>query len=350
MAGVTTRVVQWATGTTGRLALRAVIDAPDLELVGVRVYDPRKRGRDAGELVERPPTGVLTTDSKDEVLALGADVVLYMARIEQNSESCLADITDLLASGADVVTTGSSLIDPRTAGDACWRAIESACKTGSSTFLGVGLFPGFWGEAVAPVLSRLAFWCERIVVRESLSYAGYPSARMMFDVMGYGHPPDSTEPLITRRGAGGSPFTGTASIIAKALGLEVVSSEAFREVAVTDRELHVAAGVVRAGTVGAMKLGVRADCGPVAIVVEHVTWMGPDVAPEWSRSEGYEIEFEGAPTLRCNLLLGTQGENHAEMGCLGTAMHAVHAIPAVRAAPPGLLDLADVPGLVGRLR
>jgi hypothetical protein len=99
-----------------------------------------------------------------------------------------------------------------------------------------------------------------------------------------------------------------------------------------------------------MKLGVRADCGPVTIVVEHVTWMGPDVKPEWSRSEGYEIEFGGAPTLRCNLVLGTNGEDHTEMGCLATAMHAVHAIPAVRAAQPGVLDLADVPPFVGRLR
>lgn len=44
------RVVQWATGTTGRLALRAVIEDPELELVGVRVYDPEKVGKDAGAL------------------------------------------------------------------------------------------------------------------------------------------------------------------------------------------------------------------------------------------------------------------------------------------------------------
>ncbi len=96
-----------------------------------------------------------------------------------------------------------------------------------------------------------------------------------------------------------------------------------------------------------MKLGVRADCGPVAIVVEHVTWMGPDVRPDWSRSEGYEIEFDGAPTLRCNLVLGIKGEDHTEMGCLATAMHAVHAVPIVSAAPPGVLDLADLPLFFG---
>jgi hypothetical protein len=37
------------------------------------------------------------------------------------------------------------------------------------------------------------------------------------------------------------------------------------------------------------------------------------------------------------------------MGCLATAMHAVHAIPSVRAASPGVLDLADVTTFVGRL-
>src|SRR6185312_8648608 len=52
------RVVQWATGSMGRTALRRVIDHPDLELVGVYVYDPRKVGVDAGEIARRPPTGV----------------------------------------------------------------------------------------------------------------------------------------------------------------------------------------------------------------------------------------------------------------------------------------------------
>ena len=126
--------------------------------------------------------------------------------------------------------------------------------------------------------------------------------------------------------------------------------EPYREVAVTERELTVAAGTIPAGTVGAMKLGVRAECGPVTIEVEHVTWMAPDVAPMWSSGgEGYHIEFDGAPSLRCSLELGIHGEDHTEMGCLATAMHAVHAIGSVRAADSGVLDLADVTNFVGRL-
>jgi hypothetical protein len=345
-----TRVLQWATGTTGRLALGAVIDADELELVGVRVYGAKKAGKDAGDLAGRPPTGIRATDRRHEALALDADLVLYMGRVELDPDGCFADVVDLLAAGRDVIATGSSFIDPRAFDPARAREMQKACLAGSSTFLGVGLFPGFWGEAIAPVLSRLSFRCGRITVRESLSYAGYASRELMFDMMGYGKPPDADSALLRDPSRAAAAFAGTASVLAKALGLELRSTAGFRETALTNRELRVAAGTIPAGTVGAMKLGVRADCGPVQIAVEHVTWMGPDVAPEWSRSEGYEIELDGAPTLRCNLVLGTRGEDHTDMGCLATAMHAVHAIPVVRAAPPGVLDLADVPAFTGRMR
>ena len=70
------RVAQWATGAVGRAALQELIENPDFQLVGVLVYDPAKAGLDAGALCGLPPTtGVLATTDKDEILALGADVV-----------------------------------------------------------------------------------------------------------------------------------------------------------------------------------------------------------------------------------------------------------------------------------
>ena len=44
------KVIQFATGNVGRLALQGILDHPDLELVGVWVHSPDKAGRDAGEL------------------------------------------------------------------------------------------------------------------------------------------------------------------------------------------------------------------------------------------------------------------------------------------------------------
>lgn len=345
----TTRVVQWATGTTGRLALRAVIDSPTLDLVGVRVYDPQKVGVDAGDLAGRETTGIRATAHVEDLFELRPDVVLYMGSVERHPDSCFAEVAAILASGADVIATGSSFTDVAASDPPRARDLQDACRTGSSTFLGLGLFPGFWGEAIVPILSRLSGHCSCVTIRESLCYAGYPSRELLVDVMGYGRAADSTEPLFSNPTHAGNAFVGTASVIAKALGQTVESLEPFRETALTPTDLHVRSGVITAGTVAAMKLGLRARCGAITIVVEHVTWMDPDVAPHWSGSEGYQIEFDGAPTMRVQLALGTQGEDHTEMGCLATAMHAVHAIPAVVSAPPGVLDLAAVSGFVGAL-
>ena len=342
-----TRVAQWATGTTGRLALRAIIDAPALELVGVRVYDPDKVSVDAGTLAGRPATGVLATDDNARLVRTRPDVVLYMGAVEKHPDECFADVANLLLAGIDVIATGSSFIDVNAVDPARAAEIGAACQRGGSTFLGVGIFPGFWGEAVAPLLARLSAGCSRITVRESLSYAGYPSRQMLVDVMGYGQPPQSTAPLLSDPARAGGAFIATASVLARALGLEIIAVKPFRETAVTPSRLKVAAGEIAAGTVGAMKLGLCADCGPVSIVVEHVTWLDDKVAPEWSNREGYEIEFDGAPSLRCTLVLGTAGEDRTEMGCLATAMHAVHAIDFVTAAPPGVVDLAETASITG---
>ena len=56
------RVVQWNTGKVGKLALRGILDNPDLELAGVFAHSPEKAGQDAGALCGRPDTGIKATN------------------------------------------------------------------------------------------------------------------------------------------------------------------------------------------------------------------------------------------------------------------------------------------------
>jgi hypothetical protein len=131
-------------------------------------------------------------------------------------------------------------------------------------------------------------------------------------------------------------------VLAQSLGLHIRSVEGFREVVTTPRPLTVAAGHIPAGTVGAMRFGVEVDCGATTVSVEHLTRMADDLAPEWPTEIGYEVTVEGAPDLRLHLVIGSHGQDHAEQGCLATAMHAINAIPAVLAAEPRLYDLASI--------
>ncbi len=337
-----TRVIQWATGITGMLSLRHVLGRDDLDLVGVRVYDPAKVGVDAGALCGLPDSGVRTTDDRAALLGTDADVVLYMGKVETDTPGCFRDVCELLASGKNVVATGSRFIHPRSLDPGLADGIESACRTGGSSFLGVGLFPGFVGESLVPVLSRLAERADRIDVREVLNYSTYASHDLIFNAMGFGHDPEDTTPLLTDPTYAAHAWIGSATVLAQALGLTVRSFEGFREVATTPRPLSVAAGEIPAGTVAAMRFGVIADCGATTIAVEHLTRMADDLAPDWPTEIGYQVTVAGSPNMQLHLVIGSPGEDHSEQGCLATAMHAVNAIPAVIAAEPGLYDLSTL--------
>jgi hypothetical protein len=93
-------VIQWGTGSVGREALRAVLESPELELAGVRVYSAEKDGADAGALCGLPPAGVRATRDFDAILRLPADCVCYAPRSASLDEVCA-----LLASGKNVVAT-----------------------------------------------------------------------------------------------------------------------------------------------------------------------------------------------------------------------------------------------------
>jgi hypothetical protein len=46
--------------------------------------------------------------------------------------------------------------------------------------------------------------------------------------------------------------------------------------------------------------------------------------------------------------VAVQGEDENEQACLGTAMHAIHAVVPVCEATPGIRTFLDLPSIVGR--
>ena len=141
------RVVQWATGNIGTYALRSVIAHPGLDLVGVHVHSPAKAGRDAGELCGLEAVGVVATDDIEEIVALGADCVLYMPAACDFDEVCR-----LLESGANVVTTRGEFHRPASLDPAVRERVEAACARGGTSIHSTGSSPGFISEAVPLVL------------------------------------------------------------------------------------------------------------------------------------------------------------------------------------------------------
>ena len=134
LGGVTAphRVVHFGTGFAGVHALRAIIQRPDLELVGLVVHSDAKAGRDAGDLCGLAPTGIFAVQDIDEAIAIDADVFSYMASSHGRLKVTVGELCPILESGMNVVTTSvGALIHPRTARpDVLARLEESGASAG----------------------------------------------------------------------------------------------------------------------------------------------------------------------------------------------------------------------------
>ena len=86
----------------------------------------------------------------------------------------------------------------------------------------------------------------------------------------------------------------------------------------------------------------------VPLKSEHITRLADDESPDWPRGRGWKVTVEGSPSMVLESRIATRGEDETDQGCLGTAMHAVHAIAPVCAAAAGIRTFLDLPTIVGR--
>lgn len=343
------RVVQWATGNVGRHAIAAIDEHPNLQLVGALVYSADKSGRDAGDIAGIGKTGVIATDDVDAIIALEADCVLYMAQGDWNPAAALDDVCRLLASGKNVVSTAvTSWIYPRSCeGDVAER-LEAACQEGQTSFHGTGIEPGWAAEVLPLTMSALFGRIDSLLVQELMDYSSYDVPFVLFDVMGFGKDPDEKVPM-DDPAVGAVSFKASLMMLADGLGASIDEYVWKRQVAVTDRPIEVKAGRVESQTVSAQRFSYSAIVdGRSALTVEHITRLGADQAPQWPTGRGWKVTVEGLPSMMLESRIAIHEEDDTDQSCLGTAMHAVHAIGPVCRSAPGIRTFLDLPLIMGR--
>lgn len=357
LAGEALRVVVWGTGNMGRASIRAVDAHPGLTLAGVVVANPDKVGRDAGELADLGrPLGVLATDDVDAALA-GADAVAYMASGDIRPDAAADDVARALRAGAVVVTPAIyALYDPRSAPAELRDPLLAAAKEGGSALFVSGIDPG-WGNDLLPVLvSSLAGTVEQVRCQEIFDYSTYDAPDSVRFLVGMGEPMDYEPPMV----APGVPtmvWGGQVRLVARALGVELDEIRETLERRPLEADVTNAMGLFAAGTQGALRFEVQGVvAGEPLVVVEHVTRITRDVAPDWplpadGGDGAHRVVIEGRPRIEVNLEATDEGGNRAAGGNATAANRLVNAIPWLRAASPGLYDGLDVPlsPAIGRL-
>jgi hypothetical protein len=337
-----TRVIQWATGPVGTVQLREAIDNPDLELVGVLVYGADKVGKDAGELIGRPPVGVVATNDKAAILALDADLVLHAASKAHGFEANTDDIVALLESGKHVITT-TSYAHLGALGAAVEDRIRAACETGGVCFLGTGEHPGFVVERLATTLTGVCQRVDQIIMRQYVDCSHVPEKRMLVDLMGMGKRPDEISDASPAFRSVSTQSEQALAAAADVLGLRVDEMRHSIHTAVIDRDLALPAATLPAGTVVGQILSWSAyhDGRPVLTCEDY--WTCTDDIPDWDlnlKGHTIRIEVRGAPNMSLELSVDIGGVPElggASGGYVMVAMAAVRAIPEVLASAPGVV-------------
>lgn len=338
------RVVQWATGTVGKCAMRAVIGHPDLELVGVRVYSEAKDGQDAGEICGLDPVGVSATRRLDAILALKPDCVVYMPE-----STDIADVCRILESGSNIVSTRAEFFNPERMEPADRVRVEAACKAGKTTIHTTGSSPGFITEALPVVLLSLQRRLDRLTIEEFANCIDGCSEEMLINIMGFGETPEA----FGRRTYPDRDFVFAASLgaLADAVGLTFDSFESHDEVAITRQPTKLHEKVIEKGTVGGQRYTVTGLRDGKPVMRFRCNWfVTSDLEPAWDlREDGWRVLVEGDTPLDISIGFPIPvADRQAVLPGL-TAHRPVNAIPAVCAAPPGIATNAELAQIVANL-
>lgn len=361
------KVGVWGPGSMGVIALRGVIDHPELELVDVVVHSDAKAGRDAGDLCGIPPVGVIATQDPASMLAGAADVVVYAAGANLRPLEAVEDMASILRAGKNVVSCSVvPLVYPDAPGPeraAFTDPLRRAALDGGVSFFTTGIDSGFANDVLPLVLSGVSRVIESVRVTEMFNYATYPDKAAVYEILGFGKPPEYTAFAATP-GVFTFGWGPVLHQLAAGLGVKIDNIEESNERIPATESFDTPTGHIAAGTIAAMRSTLTGYVGEKpTFVLDHVTRMRDDIAPDWPQphisippkdlgyglASGrglYRVEIEGSPSVRCEFEMA-EDHDHDLGARIAGASRMVNAIPAVCAAPPGLLSALDLPLITG---
>jgi hypothetical protein len=349
--------VVWGTGNVGRAAVRAVDAHPKLKLAAVLVHDAAKVGRDAGQLAGLGhEIGVGASDDVDAALATNPRAVVYAASGDIRPDDALADVTKAIRAGAVVVTPSLyPLYDQRNAPAEFREPVLAAIADGGGSLFVSGVDPG-WGNDVLPLLvSGLGARVDVVRCQEIFDYSTYEQPDSVRYLVGMGQPMDYQPPMLMPQ-VPTMVWGGQVRLMARALGVELDEIRETLDRRPLDTTVSTRTmGEFEEGTQGAVRFEVQGLIdGEPRIVIEHVTRIHPDCAPDWpqppSGAGAHRVIIEGRPRIEVTVEASDEGENRSAGGNATAAGRLVNAIDWLVDAKPGLYDALDVPLKPGHLR
>jgi 4-hydroxy-tetrahydrodipicolinate reductase len=292
---------------------------------------------------------------------------VYAAGANLRPLEAVEDMVSILRAGKNVVSCSVvPLVFPDAVDVAFTEPLRQAALAGGVSFFTTGIDSGFANDVLPLVLTGVSRVIDSVRVTEMFNYATYPDKNAVYEILGFGKPPEYTA------------FAATPGIftfgwgpvlhqLAAGLGVKIDHIEESVERVPATESFDTPTGHIEAGTIAGMRSTLtgyvleKPEKPP--FVLDHVTRMRDDIAPDWpqphisippkdlgfGQASGrglYRVEIEGSPSMRCEFEMADDHDHDLGARIAGSS-RMVNAIPAVCAAAPGLLSALDLPLVTG---
>ena len=339
---MTYKVVQWGTGNLGTLAVQSILKHPDLELIGTWVSSAEKAGRDVGELSRVPAIGVLATQDADALISGDADCICYATDSMGREDEVVNDCIKMLRAGKNVVNVSDpALVYPKAKGGDIYDRLQEACLAGNTSFYTSGGDPGWAGFGLALAPLTVAQQVRSIKLFEIYNYGPWNNPQL--GLYGFGQPDTSTS-MILLPGVTASIWGPSVAMLADAMGVTLDSIDEAHRVIRADEDFEIPFGRIAKGMVSGMSFEIRGMVdGEARIVIEHITKLRREDFPEYGLDDCYRVVIEGEPNIKVDMSLTSDFGDSTHAGYIVAVTPVTNAIPAVCAAPAGVLTYLDLP-------
>jgi 2,4-diaminopentanoate dehydrogenase len=322
------RVIQYGMGPIGASIIRLMRQKASLEIVGAIDTDPKKVGRDLGELggAGDAPWGVLVSADAAQVLATPADVVVHST--SSYLPSVMDQLLSCLAAGLCVVSTCEELSYPFRKHPQLSKTLDTAAREEGVALVGTGVNPGFVMDKLPLTLSAVS---QRVDWVSAVRIVDASKRRLPLQKkIGAGL---TSQEFRAQVAAGVIKHHGlpeSIAMVADGLGfrLDEISETIepmIADAAVKTEFLEVAQGQVA----GVHQIARGTAAGEEKIFMELKMYVGAKEAAD-------TVVLKGDPSLTLTIPGGTHGD-------VATAAVVVNAIPAILGAQAGLRTSRDLP-------
>jgi hypothetical protein len=321
------RVIQYGLGPIGSAVARHVVERAELELVGGVDVDPRKAGRDVGDVIGLDRAlGFVVVEKLAQVLAqTRADVVIHTT--SSYFDLFKGQIVEILQAGLDVVSTAEELSFPWLAHPQEAAEIDALARRAGVTVLGTGVNPGFLMDALPLCLTAI---CQRVDRIEVTRLINASTRRGPFQAkIGSGLTVDAFEAKMAAGRMGHVGLPESMGMVFHTLGKELVRYKSGVEPVVAERRVRTDHFEVQPGQVRGLKQVAR------GYTAEGEFMTLTFIAALDEADDGDTVKITGQPDLQVKLK-GTNGD-------IATVAIAVNAVRRVKEAAPGLVTMRDLP-------